>query len=142
MDRCCLPKLIEYSTTATSSFSRYVEVVKYRILSPLRLDPKFSNLGPLLVVAVKLLETGWIWSLRDLEEYMISRARVRSPNPDWRSENETNFSFHSAFQDPARSFSPSLPRSSKAALPLHLKLTTSIFTAKTTMMLTIIAWYI
>ncbi|MCJ1267175.1 hypothetical protein MMC22_007060 [Lobaria immixta] len=75
VDRCCLPKLIECSTTATSSFIRYVDIAKYRILNPLHLNPKFSNLGPLLVVPVKLLETGWIWSLRDLEEYMISMAR-------------------------------------------------------------------
>lgn len=82
VDRCCLPKLIECSTTATSSFIRYVDIAKYRILSPLRLNPKFSNLGPLLVVPVKLLETGWIWSLRDLEEYMISMARRFSRSPE------------------------------------------------------------
>ena len=81
VDELCLPKWIERSTTATSNFSHYVETAKYNILNPLRLNPKFSHLWPLLAVPVKLLETGWICSLRDLEEYMIGIARVRLPNP-------------------------------------------------------------
>lgn len=76
VDQLSLPKWIEGSTTATSNFSHYVETAKYNILNPLRLNPKFSHLSPLLAVPVKLLETGWIRSLRDLEEYMIGIARV------------------------------------------------------------------
>lgn len=81
VDELCLPKWIERSTTATTNFSHYVETAKHNILNPLRLNPKFSHLCPLLAVPVKLLETGWIRSLRDLEEYMIGIARVRLPNP-------------------------------------------------------------
>lgn len=79
VDRCCLPKAMERSTTVTSNFSRYVETAKYRVLNPLRLNPKFSDLGPLILVTVKLLETGCISSLRDLEAYMIGISMVRSP---------------------------------------------------------------
>lgn len=75
-----LPKTMERSATDLSSFFHYVKTAKYRILDPIRLNPKFSNLGPLLVVPVKFLETGWIGSIRDLEDYMIGIARVRLPN--------------------------------------------------------------
>ena len=77
VDQLSLPKWTEGSTTATTNFSHYVETAKYNILNPLRLNPKFSHLCPLLAVPVKLLRTGWIRSLRDLEEYMIGIARVR-----------------------------------------------------------------
>lgn len=74
------PKTMERSTIDLSIFPHYVETAKYRILDPIRQNPNFSNLGPLLVVPVKFLETGWFGGIRDLENYLIGMARVRLSN--------------------------------------------------------------
>ncbi|KAL9113102.1 MAG: hypothetical protein Q9227_002714 [Pyrenula ochraceoflavens] len=53
-----------------------VQNIKYGIIHPLRLDTRFQELQPLLVVTTKLLELGWIICVRDLENYLLSIVKL------------------------------------------------------------------
>jgi hypothetical protein len=65
------------SSAIAMNFSRFVERTKYRILNPMQLDPSFAEINPLFAVAAKLVESGWLHCLRDLENYILSTAKVR-----------------------------------------------------------------
>jgi hypothetical protein len=68
------------SSAMAFSFARYVDTAKLRILNPLRVDSRFDNFAPMIKVISQLLEAGWIYTVRDLEHYLIETAKVsRAP---------------------------------------------------------------
>ena len=66
----------ELSSSRALDFIRFVENAKYRLLSPLRLDAKFQDIVPLIVIATRLVELGWLWNVRDLETYLLCVSKV------------------------------------------------------------------
>jgi hypothetical protein len=57
-------------------FSRFLEAAKFRILYPLCLDSSLSEFHPLFRTAIKVLEAGWLRSIRDVERYLICVTKV------------------------------------------------------------------
>ncbi|KAL8948333.1 MAG: hypothetical protein Q9222_005471 [Ikaeria aurantiellina] len=53
-------------------FVRYMDVIKFRIINPLLLDPELSDLGSVIVTVRKMLEVGWLSSIQGLENYIIA----------------------------------------------------------------------
>ena len=66
----------EQTSIAALNNVRFAEQARYRVLNPLRLDNRFEDILPLIVVTTELLEIGWLRSVRDLETYLLSIAEV------------------------------------------------------------------
>ncbi|KAL8991367.1 MAG: hypothetical protein Q9169_007885 [Polycauliona sp. 2 TL-2023] len=60
------------SSAATSRSSRFADVLRFRVAGPLSLDVDLSELRPLVIIAVKMVEIGWLMSLRAFEGFMIT----------------------------------------------------------------------
>ncbi|KAL8993546.1 MAG: hypothetical protein Q9169_006266 [Polycauliona sp. 2 TL-2023] len=67
----------DHSSSATSSsaragFSRFAVVLRSQVVGPLSLDPDLSELRPFVTVLVKMIELGWLLSLRAFEDCIIT----------------------------------------------------------------------
>jgi hypothetical protein len=65
-----------FTAASTAKFSRFLNVAKFRILNPLCLDDSLSNFRPLFQTAIKVLEVGWLRTVRDVERYLISITKL------------------------------------------------------------------
>jgi hypothetical protein len=73
------PTIAENGSHHRLVFARYLETVKFRVLNELRLDCSFEKHIPVCKVVDKILEAGWLKTIRDVENYLIIVAKVFSP---------------------------------------------------------------
>jgi hypothetical protein len=65
------------STSAMmGEFSVFVQEAKFRIINPLCLDSSCARFASVFRTATKLLEMGWLASVRDLEAFLVSSLMV------------------------------------------------------------------
>ncbi|KAL8668532.1 MAG: hypothetical protein Q9168_006845 [Polycauliona sp. 1 TL-2023] len=60
------------SNATTSSSSRFADILRSRVVSPLTLDPELSELRPLITVAMRTVEIRWLLSLRAFESFITT----------------------------------------------------------------------
>lgn len=64
------------SRAATSSFVCYADVLRSRVALPLALDPNLLPLRPLVTITLRMVEIGWLTSIRAFEDYIVGITRV------------------------------------------------------------------
>jgi hypothetical protein len=64
------------SSTNLGEFSNFVQDAKFYILNPLCLDSSCSLFLPMFKTATKLVEAGWLTTVRDIEVYLTSALLV------------------------------------------------------------------
>ncbi|KAI9769614.1 MAG: hypothetical protein M1839_003616 [Geoglossum umbratile] len=72
------PAIPENGSHHRLASARYLEAVKFRVLNDLRLDHSFEKYIPVCKVVDKILEAGWLGTIRDVENYIITAAKVCS----------------------------------------------------------------
>src|ERR1700730_859100 len=78
---CFSTEKCNFTATNIARFSRFLEVTKFRILNRLCLDSSLSKFHPLFRTTIKVLEHGWLRSVRDVERYLICITKVGQAQP-------------------------------------------------------------
>jgi hypothetical protein len=78
---CFSTEKCTFTAPNMARFSRFLEVTKFRVLNPLCLDGSLSKFHPLFRTTVKILEVGWLRTVRDVERYLIFVAKVNCARP-------------------------------------------------------------
>jgi hypothetical protein len=72
------PAIPENGSHHRLAFARYLKAVKFHVLNILRLDHSFEKYIPVCNVVDKILDAGWLKTIRDVENYIITAAKVCS----------------------------------------------------------------
>lgn len=72
---CFSTEKCTFTAPNMARFSRFLEVIKFRVLNPLCLDSSLSKFHPLFRTTIKILEAGWLRTVRDVERYLILLQR-------------------------------------------------------------------
>jgi hypothetical protein len=72
-----VPELL--SAAGDQTFSAFIESARSSILDPLCLHGTLKNFQPVFRMASKILEGGWLPSVRHLERWLLSAIKVKSP---------------------------------------------------------------